>query len=344
VCLEESADTDESAAARLTANAFHCDHASIRIRGNDVVERLPALLSAVDHPSGDGLNTFLVAEAVRDHGLKVALSGLGGDELFGGYPSFRRLARLGAAAGPWRHAPGAVRRTAAALVRTAGSGRVLTEKAASALRTGGTLSELWPVTRQLFAPVWRRELIAARLVPRNENDAWPQMLAKAFADAPGAGVWQEISYAETRCYMHDVLLRDTDQMSMAHGLEVRVPLLDHRLASYVTSLPDAAKRDGPQPKALLLKSLEHPLPPRVSRGPKRGFTLPLDLWMRGPLKEFCAAQLDARGLEGRGVLADGHGLRLWSRFLARERGVTAGRVWPLVALNAWLDRHQVRVP
>jgi asparagine synthase (glutamine-hydrolysing) len=267
---------------------------------------------------------------------------LGGDELFGGYPSFRRLSRLSPAARRWGAAPAAMRRAAAGLVRAAGGGRVATEKAAAALESDGSLAQLWPVTRQLFPARQRASLVGDRdAASAGQPDAYASLLASSFAEAANAGLWARISHAETRGYMHDVLLRDADQMSMAHGLEVRVPLLDHRLASYVVSLPDAVKAEGRAAKPLLVAALPRPLPAGLAERAKRGFSLPWDAWMRGPLRAYCEAHLGEQGLDGRGLLQPGAASRLWSGFLQGSRGVTWSRVWALVALNAWLDRQAV---
>jgi asparagine synthase (glutamine-hydrolysing) len=333
---------DESADARRVAGAFGTDHTEIRLREADLLHMLPDVLAAVDHPSGDGVNTFVVSKAVHDHGVKVALSGLGGDEIFGGYASFRRLGRVLPAARRLSRSPAAVRHVAASLVRTAGGGRVTTEKAAAVLEGDGTLADMWPVTRQLFSERDRRRMLADRYVAAPDSaNAYSPLLAEAYAEAPDAGLWARISYAEARGYMHDVLLRDTDQMSMAHGLEVRVPFLDHRLAAYVVALPDALKARGRAPKPLLVSSLPLPLPADIVNRPKRGFTLPFDAWMRGALRSYCAAQLGEQGLDARGLLKPGEATRLWTRFLARAPGVTWGRVWSLVALNAWLERRSL---
>ena len=107
-------------------------------------------------------------------------------------------------------------------------------------------------------------------------------------------------------------------------------------------MPDAAKRDGVTPKALLVRSLPLPLPDENVFSPKRGFSLPFDTWMRGALRPFCESQLGPSGLDGRGLLRPGAGAALWDGFLARRHGVTWSRVWSLVALNAWLERHGVR--
>jgi asparagine synthase (glutamine-hydrolysing) len=173
--------------------------------------------------------------------------------------------------------------------------------------------------------------------------SYEAILDEAFAAAPAAPLWAKISFAESRTYMHDVLLRDTDQMSMAHGLEVRVPLLDHHLAQYVVGLPDAIKRHGGGVKPLLAASVPLPLPPTITATSKRGFVLPLDAWMRGPLRPFCERALGPDGLEGRGVFEPAALRAVWARFLEGGRGMTWSRVWTLVALASWLDRHEIEI-
>ena len=118
---------------------------------------------------------------------------------------------------------------------------------------------------------------------------------------PGSGPVTQVSYAESRTYMHDVLLRDTDQMSMAHALEVRVPLIDHVLADYVMAVPDAFKAPGATPKRLLVESLGSALPREIVHRPKKGFTLPFEPWMRNQLRGFCENRLGGGGLAGRGL-------------------------------------------
>lgn len=330
---------DESAEAKIVARHFRADHTEIRLDGGDLAERMPGIVSAIDHPSGDGVNTFVVSEAVRNHGYKVALSGLGGDEVFGGYPSFHRMKRLAGAASRLQRTPAPVRRLAATVVRTAGGGAIAAEKAAAVLDSGGSIAAMWPVTRQLYSVRVRDGLLASG-VPR-ADDAYANMLEAAFGDRDVAEVYGRVSYAEARTYMHDVLLRDTDQMSMAHALEVRVPLLDHRLAAFVVALPDAWKTNGAASKPLLAGALRAALPLEIASSPKRGFTLPFDAWMRGPLRAYCERQLGDRGLDGRGLLRAGESMKLWRRFISRAPGVTWGRIWSLVALNAWLERRSL---
>jgi asparagine synthase (glutamine-hydrolysing) len=248
---------DESRQARSVAAAFGADHAEIGLAADELQGELPAALAAVDHPSADGINTFVVSRAVHRAGIKVALSGLGGDELFGGYPSFERLGHLALVGRAWRHAPQPVRQAAAAAARTLGGTSVASRKRAALLESDGTLPETFPVLRQLFPPDERARLTGGAVVEasRLAGDPYVTLLRGALADEPHVGQMALVTYAESRTYMHDVLLRDTDQMGMHHGLEVRVPLLDHRLAEYVAGLPDRVKRQNGAAKPLLVESL-----------------------------------------------------------------------------------------
>jgi asparagine synthase (glutamine-hydrolysing) len=154
-------------------------------------------------------------------------------------------------------------------------------------------------------------------------------------------LFAHISYAEGRTYMHDVLLRDTDQMSMAHALEVRVPLLDHKLVEYVMGTPDAHKRPNGAPKSLLVSSLDGLLPHDVVHRPKRGFTLPFADWMRGDLRNFCEERLHPRRIGSRGVFDAGEVKNLWLSFINGSREVSWSRIWILVALEEWLEQNRV---
>jgi asparagine synthase (glutamine-hydrolysing) len=329
---------DESAHAALVARTVGADHTHVELGERDLLDALPAALAAMDQPSGDGVNTFVVAGAVRARGMTVALSGLGGDELFGGYPSFARLARIADVTRAWGRSPAFLRQLAAATVRTIGGASVPAEKAAALIESDGSLSAMFPLTRQVLSGAQRAALMGERLTGAlaDAADPYAGLLADAFAEAPAAGLYGRISYAEARTYMHDVLLRDTDQMSMAHALEVRVPLLDHPLAEYVAALPDAMKTAAGTPKRLLVEALGGLLPDAVVHRPKQGFTLPFDVWMRGALRPFCEERLGERGLAGRGLLQGAEVGRLWQAFLAGSREVSWSRLWVLVTLDAWL--------
>ena len=332
---------DEGPQARTVARAFETNHTEITLDPKDVCRDLPLALDNVDHPSGDGLNTFLVSRAVRDAGIKVALSGLGGDEFFGGYPSFRRLGRLAPYARLWGASPRGVRSAAAAAVRTLGAKSVSSAKAAALLETDGGLPQMFPVMRQMFSATEREALLGPDFVPPGDGrrDPYVALLEDAEARRGPLGTLSLVSFAEARTYMHDVLLRDTDQMSMRHGLEVRVPLLDHRLVEYLMGLADDVREGGPTPKPLLIQGVGQSLP-AVCLQPKRGFVLPFAEWMRGPLRDYCDARM-LGSLAARGVMNAKALASLWQSFLSGERRTSWSRPWTLVALDAWLEETGV---
>ena len=224
-------------------------------------------------------------------------------------------------------------------MRGVGGASVLTSRVAALLETDGSLPHAYPLMRQLFSPARRDALLGGSGQGRSvagEHDPYVVLLERAVAAHPDASSMTLVSYAESRTYMHDVLLRDTDQMSMAHGLEVRVPLLDHRLAEYVMGLPEAAKAPNSTPKRLLLDALASELPVSVRR-PKRGFVLPLDPWMRNELRQFCEHHLGSDGLSRRSGL-DAHAVQsVWQSFVSNDGTVSWSRPWALIALDAWLE-------
>lgn len=332
----------EAATAREVAAAFGAEHTEVPLSPARMVEQLPDALASVDHATGDGVNAYLISRAVRDAGITVALSGIGGDELFGGYPMFARLRATRRLFGAWGRAPRAMRLTAASAYRLCARASVATEKIAGMLETDGHVGALAPVSRHVIPRRHRDELLASpwRAAGR-APDPYESMLRTACAAAPAAGFEACMSYAELRTYMHDVLLRDADQMNMANGVEVRVPLLDHRLVEYMLSLSDTARTPGGSPKRLLVEALTRPLPATAVHRRKCGFTLPFDPWMRGPLRAFCEVRLARLG--ERGPFRPDQLRQYWNDFLARRPTVTWSRAWLLVALDEWLERNGIGV-
>jgi asparagine synthase (glutamine-hydrolysing) len=330
---------DESAHAALVARKFNATHTHVHLGESDLLDRLPDAIAAMDQPTGDGINTYIVSDAVHARGMKVALSGLGGDEIFGGYPSFARLSRAGEWSRMWGRSPAPLRSAAASAVRLLGRSSVRATKAAAVVESDGSLASIFPLTRQVLSLEQRRALFGDRLSDADAADPYDGLLADAFDAVPDAALFARVSFAEARTYMHDVLLRDTDQMSMAHALEIRVPLLDHELAEYVVALPDACKRANGVPKRLLVEALDGLLPDEIVNRPKQGFTLPFEPWMRGALRPFCEERLGQRGLAGRGLLNAAEVDRLWRSFLNGGTDVSWSRIWVLVVLDAWLESN-----
>ena len=208
------------------------------------------------------------------------------------------------------------------------------------METDGSLASMFPLTRRVLSNEQRAALVAPTVLEQigDCGDPYDALLADAYARTPDAGFLARVSFAEARTYMHDVLLHDTDQMSMAHGLEVRVPLLDHPLVDWVVSLPDRCKQSNGTPKRLLVEALGPLLPEDIVHRPKQGFTLPFEPWMRGALRPFCERHLDAGG-PLREILRVDQVERLWRSFLAGGSDVSWSRLWILVVLDAWLTEH-----
>lgn len=333
------AEFSEAEIARSTAKRLGTDHCELTLSDGDMVARLDEAIAAFDQPSMDGINTYFVSWAARKAGLKVALSGLGSDELFGGYTSFRDTARVARLAGIARFVPRPLRAFIANHVMDSNPLRLFPDgsrKAFAAWLDPGSLPHPYFFTRALFAAQttasWLREDGNAW-----SRTAWGRWLEQATGQTTSMDPFTAISWLELRSYLVNTLLRDTDAMSMRHSLEVRVPFLDSALVGYVLSLRESAKRDPRQPKALLIQALGDLLPQEVAAQPKRTFTFPWENWLRGPLGKRVAVGLAewSPALETRldGKLARG----VWNDFLAGR--TTWSRPWSLYVLNEWAKRN-----
>ena len=338
---------DEAEMARAVAKRCGTQHREIPLRGEAIFSRIDEAVAALDQPTMDGVNTYFVSWAARQAGLKVALSGIGGDELFAGYETFsnsRRMSRLIRAA---RFVPEPLRRASAGLVSrlvalqsTPDAGR----KAAAAWPAPDALPAPYYFARALFPPGELAKLTEPRFRPSTVaadgmtlEPTWLGWLERTAAEADKFEPTSATTWLELRTYMVSTLLRDTDSVSMSRSLEVRVPLLDTPLVEFVTALPDAARQWPGVQKALLVEALGELLPKEVVAQPKRTFTLPWEEWLRGPLR----GKLEASFAEPAPALAPHlhkEGVRgVWTSFL--EGKTSWSRPWSLYVLNEWCRRH-----
>jgi asparagine synthase (glutamine-hydrolysing) len=245
----------------------------------------------MDQPTVDGVNTYFVAQAASAAGLKVALSGLGGDELFGGYPSFRQIPRLVSALHrvPAVTALGrGIRQMSAPLVR-----RVTSPKYAGLLEYGGDFAGAYLLRRGLFLPWELDAVLDVELVREGLRD----LRARAELTQSIHGITTDrlrVAALETGWYMRNQLLRDTDWASMSHSLEVRVPLVDWSLWRRVVPLIRAAASGGGVDKQALARTPAMPLPDEIVRRAKTGFGTPTREW----LNQEQERQRSPRGLRG----------------------------------------------
>lgn len=334
--FDESA-YSEQAGARFAANAFGTEHHEEVITGARVAADLPRILAAFDQPTGDGINTYYASRMARSGGVTVALSGLGGDELFGGYPSFRDLPRLQKLLPLWRRVPAGARDRIVEFLRQRAGGR--SRKLADFLAHARDLHELASLQRRVLPEAQRLALLSAdarrqavRLGPNH-----PMLDDFAF-DLSGADAFQIISAWELRTYMADVLLRDSDVFSMAHSLELRVPFVDRVLVEWLWPQPSWFKFDPARPKRALADATADLVPAAIRHRPKQGFTLPFAEWMRRELRPFLEDTFAPASLAGCPWLEAGEVTRLWRSYLAGKDSRAWSRVWTLAILVAFANR------
>jgi asparagine synthase (glutamine-hydrolysing) len=338
---------DEAELARVAAKRLKTKHTEVALGGDAVVSRMDEALAALDQPSMDGINTYFVSWAARQAGLKVALSGLGGDELFAGYPTFAdtpHFARLIRSA--W-FVPAPVRRLMAPFVGVVAARQGSPDagrKAAAAWMYPDALPHAYFFTRALFPPGQLERIVEPRFRPSTVNadgvtldPTWLGWLERTAGEARKLEPLAGVSWLEMRTYMASTLLRDTDAVSMARSLEVRVPLLDTPLVEYMGSLPDAARRHPGAQKALLAEALGDLVPQEILAQRKRTFTLPWEEWLRGPLRARMEASFADPAPPLAAYVRPG-GLRsVWTEFLAGK--TSWSRPWSLHVLNDWYRRH-----
>ena len=325
----DEAGYDEAKYAREVAASFGAEHHVVHLSSERALDEIDDALAALDQPSADGTNTYFVARAVREAGLAVALSGIGGDELFAGYAYFRQFRTL-------MQGRPLLERIPIALADWVATERLSnrTLKAVSLLATRGNPFEVYAILRAVFLARHRKALLA-----RCEDvGAEPQRFDEAvseWASTPDGDAIAAFGLLDSRNYLRNTLLRDTDVMGMASALEVREPLLDHRLAERLFTLPGSMRIARGTNKPLLSAAVPE-LPTGAVQRPKMGFTLPLASWLRGPLRDWGERNLLAGGDVG---LDLAEVRRIWRAFQDRRLGFS--QVWTLLALITWCRRQRL---
>lgn len=326
----KEAGSSEADEARRTAERLGTKHTERIVSVEDARRALPDILRAMDQPTIDGVNTWVVSREARRVGLKVALTGLGGDEVFGGYDSFRSVPWMARADPALARIPRALRRGVARAAL--GDGSAARRKLAAFVSDPRGLPHAYFYARLLFTPGQ-----VASLTPGMPGaHAWLSRAHEDASQARGMPAFHATSYLEIRHYMLNTLLRDSDVFSMANSLEVRPPLLDHALVEKVFQLPARILR-GPRPKEMLRRACAAHLRGRVATQRKRTFTFPWESWLRGPLATTLQEELQDLPPSLDGVLARGHVERVCEDF---ERGRTTwSRPWSLYVLSSWARAH-----
>jgi asparagine synthase (glutamine-hydrolysing) len=269
---------DEAPLAAETAKLYGARHTIRCVTEQEFRADLPRILEVMDQPTIDGINTWFASKAARELGLKVGISGLGGDELFGGYPSFRDVPRWVR----WLGIPARVPLLGKAFrycIDVLGSDRFhVNPKAAGLVELGGTYAGAYLLRRGLFMPWEIGRVVDPGFVQEGLRRLRPLDTSAAELHPRPRSPFARVATLEACLYMRNQLLRDTDWASMAHSLEVRVPLVDATLLNAVAPL--TTSRGSLVSKATLARSPRLSLPQSVATRRKTGFTTPVASWLQ----------------------------------------------------------------
>ena len=328
----EESGFDELARARLVAERYGTDHHELIVRP-DAVQLLPKLVEAFDEPFGDSsaVPTYLVSELAAGE-VKVALSGEGGDELFGGYYTYvadllaPRVGRLAALSAPL------VEALPSSDARVGFDYKAKRFARAAALADPLERHHAW---KEIFSPAARHSLLDGRATAWDPLDLYRER----YAETAGAESLARLQDVDLGIYLADDLLVKTDRLSMAHSLELRVPFLDPLVAGFAAALPTAMKVRGFAKKRLLRRAVAPLLPKEIVRGRKQGFSIPLAAWLRGPLEPFAREVLSAPNLERQGYLDPAVVTGVLDRHCSGREDLSR-QLWGLMSLTLWGDRQR----
>ena len=326
---------DEGQYSREIARYFGTEHHEIAVSQQDMLTALPEALCAMDQPTIDGFNTYLVSAKTRAAGVKVALSGLGADEMFAGYSNFRHVPKMERLSKQFGRLPRLARRPLSASVALFAGNDDRSRKMAELAAGDDSVVHPYFLVRALFGAEEREDLFVAPDYHASQQSL-DRMLQESITDSLILDPVNRVSYLESHFYMRNTLLRDSDFMSMAHGLELRVPFLDRALVEACFSIPGERKLEGKSPKSLLLASLGVELPKETVNRPKRGFTLPFERWLRGEMRPVVEDALLKNSWDQTSISA-GAVREVWSRFLAGE--TSWSRPWSLLVLQRWCEQN-----
>jgi len=335
-CLDfEEGPYREGKYAAEVAYQFGCDHKTFLVRPSDLLDRLDKAFSHMDQPTSDGINSYFVSGIARQSGVTAALSGQGGDELFAGYPSFRHVPRVSKLSWIPMCLRGSIAWGLSPFVNYSPRWQCFWDYVASG---DASTYNAYAHVRSIFWDKIRKDTLE---IPTTVTGA--DFIRQAVSkDELAAHAVDQVSQMEISCYLMNTLLRDLDAFSMAHSLEVRVPLLDHRLLELMASIPGREKIDRRMNKHLLVKTMEGRLPHEVVHRPKGLFWFPWNQWLRRDLGSTVASFL-----KGANIVPERAGLRadtvraIWNRFQNQDPYVHWLHVWTLYVLLRWCEEKGV---
>ncbi len=323
----------ESHYAKIIGKKFNTNHTEIKLKEKDFLELLPSALESMDFPTGDGLNTYVVSKFTKAKGISVALSGLGGDELFAGYPIFRQILNLEKYK-YLKKMPFFIKNFFSNILKLV-KPSISSEKISEILLLENwNFENIYPISRKIFSDAKSHKIL-------NDNNLEENFIRNfllknnKFSILPKLS---QISFAEINTYLQNILLRDSDQMGMAHTLEIRVPFLDHKLIEYVFGISDDFKFPH-TPKKLLTDSFENLIPKEIINRQKMGFVLPYEKWLKNEIFDFANSKII--NLSKQGFFNEKSIKNLWKSFLKNDKRVSWSRVWHLIVFQNILEKNKI---
>jgi asparagine synthase (glutamine-hydrolysing) len=344
----DEAEFSEGQIARRVAEAIGTQHQELLLTEAHFIARLDAALDSLDQPTFDGLNSYYMSHAVREAGFKVALVGSGGDELFGGYASFRDLPKLMRWSRSARWIPASMRATmgraiASAMQPSRGvfSPQTRWAKLPDMLACGDDPLALYQLAYALFVPASQRELLRGGSDTALMDGLTPEMSARLRSEMDSREILPVIGLLERTLFLGERLLRDTDAASMSASIEIRLPLVDQVLVENVERLPDRNRFNPIGKKAALRRIGLRGLNPAMFDRPKAGFVLPYDRWLRSGLgKRIDGTMRDPEAIKPTGLHPEAV-TRLWQAFLDGAPGLYWSRIWAIYVFIRWCHKHRI---
>jgi asparagine synthase (glutamine-hydrolysing) len=341
VSFPDHPDYNEVLAAQIAAESFGVRHHECPVSDSTALSWIRNALECMDQPSMDGFNSYIVSRAVREHGIVVALSGLGGDEVFGGYELFHRVPRIYNALSWLIPFPESVR-TSAAWFATVFTNDTVRQKAHEIAKVNPGLIGLYFRQRRLIGDAGLEAFgFDAETLLLSEDFQVPELQYEG-CYIP-ADLLSSVARLDATFYLKNILLRDSDIFGMANSLEIRVPFLDLDLIEWAFRLPgDVLLPKGAPLKYLLRKICVEVYGKLPVASSKRGFVIPISAWLQGPLREVMEVSLST--LHDSGLL-DPTGIDDVQELFRREPNSPAwSRLWALVTLGFWLETQHAAAP
>ncbi len=341
---------DETSFARLVADRFSTNHTEVILTENDIFTQLGKAIWHMDQPSHDALNSYFVSQAAKQAGLTVAFSGLGADEIFAGYSSFKFAKLLEDISWLTKRVPRSVTsawRQLQKFLPLQFQHQWFWKGVSGALGCYPKLSQQYHQAKLFFGESEKIKLCRRDFFTQLNGYYSSESRLDRLADFDGGDVINKVSYLELNSYLPYTLLRDTDAMSMANSLEVRVPFLDRKVVEFSISIPGAYKYSQSSGKSILIESLKDIIPTEIANRRKRGFSFPLGVWLkRKALKEIVGDCLSKRAIENRGFF-NYKTVEKYRNSFYRSDNSHAGqlymKIWLLTVLELWnriyLDSH-----